>query len=156
MIKTFAIMPLTQRPGLLALFLSILLLASCSGNSSAGLGALPKAMGAADEASAIQTVRTIATAENQLKATRGLYGDFDALTQAGFLDSRFASRTPDVQGYRFTISATDAEFTLNADPQVTQEHPTTGTRHFYLDNSDNAVHANPTQAASKADPLAGN
>jgi hypothetical protein len=112
-------------------------------------------MGAADEISAIQTVRTIATAENQLKAVRGSYGDFEALTQAGYLDSRFASRTPDVQGYRFTIAASDAEFTLNADPQVTEAHPTTGTRHFYLDNSDNAVHANPTQAASKTDPLAG-
>jgi hypothetical protein len=153
---TAAIVRTISTLGLAGLFLSVVLLASCSGNSSAGLGALPKAMGAADEASAIQTVRTIATAENQLKATRGSYGDFDALTQAGFLDSRFASRAPDVQGYRFTVSATDAEFTLNADPQVTQTHPTTGTRHFYLDNSDNAVHANPTQAASKTDPLAGN
>src|SRR6266481_7592257 len=97
----------TQRlAGWLALSVSMFVLISCSSsNSSQGLGALPKAMGAADEASAIQTVRTIATAENQLKATRGSYGDFDALTQAGFLDSRFASRTPDVQGYRFTISA---------------------------------------------------
>ncbi len=157
MIKTMkARLHSIPRLGLPGLILSVVLVASCSGNSSAGLGALPKAMGAADEASAIQTVHTIATAENQLKATRGSYGDFDALTQAGFLDSRFASRTPDVQGYRFTVSATDAEFTLNADPQATQAHPTTGTRHFYLDNSDNAVHANPTQTASKTDPLAGN
>lgn len=145
-----------RRLGLPGLLVSIAALASCSsGNSTQGLGALPKAMGAADEISAIQTVRTIATAENQLKAVRGSYGDFEALTQAGYLDSRFASRTPDVQGYRFTVSASDAEFTLNADPQVTEAHPTTGTRHFYLDNSDNAVHANPTQAASKTDPLAG-
>ncbi|MDX6305917.1 MAG: hypothetical protein QOI77_2886 [Blastocatellia bacterium] len=145
-----------RRLGLPGLLVSIAALASCaSGNSTQGLGALPKAMGAADEISAIQTVRTIATAENQLKAVRGSYGDFEALTQAGYLDSRFASRTPDVQGYRFTIFASDAEFTLNADPQVTEAHPTTGTRHFYLDNSDNAVHANPTQGASKTDPLAG-
>src|ERR1700682_1921569 len=103
----------TQRLRMLGLLAGLVLLASCSGNSSAGLGAYPKAMGAADEASAIQTVRTIATAESQLKATRGSYGDFEALTQAGYLDSRFAGRTPDVQGYRFTISANDAEFTIN-------------------------------------------
>jgi len=145
-----------RRLGLLGLLVSVVTLASCSsGNSTQGLGALPKAMGAADEIAAIQTVHTIATAENQLKAVRGSYGDFETLTQAGYLDSRFASRTPDVQGYRFTLSASDAEFTLNADPQVTEAHPTTGIRHFYLDNSDNAVHANPTQAASKTDPLAG-
>jgi len=146
-----------RRLSLIGLLASIAMLASCSsGNSTQGLGALPKAMGAADEISAIQTVRTIATAESQLKATRGSYGDFEALTQAGYLDARFVGRTPDVQGYRFTLSASDAEFTVNADPQVTQTHPTTGTRHFYLDNSDNTVHANPTQAASKTDPLAGN
>jgi hypothetical protein len=112
-------------------------------------------MGAADEASAIQTLRTIATAEGQLKATRGSYGDFEALTSAGYLDPRFAARTPNLQGYAYTISATDGEFTVNADPQTTETHPTTGTRHFYLAGSDNVVHANPTQSASKTDPVAG-
>lgn len=147
----------TQRSaGLLGVLAGVVLLASCSsGNSSEGLGAYPKAMGAADEASAIQALRTIATAEGQLKATRGSYGDFEALTQAGFLDMRFAGPTPNLQGYRFTLSATDAAFAVNADPQATETHPTTGTRHFYLDGSDNAVHANPTQAASKSDPVAG-
>jgi len=140
----------------LALLVSMFVLASCSsGNSSQGLGSLPKAMGAADEASAIQTLRTIATAEGQLKAARGSYGDFDALTSAGYLDQRFAGRTPNLQGYRYTISATDAEFTVNAEPQTTETHPATGTRHFYLDGSDNVLHANPTQTASKTDPVAG-
>ena len=147
----------TQRlAGWLLLLLSLFVLGSCSsGNSSQGLGSLPKAMGAADEASAIQTLRTIATAEGQLKATRGSYGDFEALTSAGYLDQRFAGRTPNVQGYLYTLSATDAEFTVNADPQTTETHPATGTRHFYLDGADNAVHANPTQTASKTDPVAG-
>jgi hypothetical protein len=146
--------------GRLAAILGILvigaLFTSCSsGNSSGGLGALPKAMGAADEASAIQTLRTIATAEGQLQATRGSYGDFETLTQSGYLDSRFAGPAPNLRGYRFTISATDAEFTVRADPQTTETQPTTGVRHFYLDGTDNAVHANPNQAASKSDPVAG-
>lgn len=112
-------------------------------------------MGAADEGSAIQALRTIATAEMQMKSSRGAYGDFDAMTQAGYLDQRFAGRTPNLRGYRFTITATETEFTVNADPQTTETQPTTGVRHFYLDGSDNAVHANANQPASKTDPVAG-
>jgi hypothetical protein len=140
----------------LGLLLGVALLASCSsGGSNEGLGVYPKAMGAADEGSAIQTLRTIATAEAQMKATRGSYGDFEALTQAGYLDSRFAGPTPNQRGYRFTISATDAEFTVHADPQTTETQPTTGVRHFYLEGSENAVHANASQAAAKSDPVVG-
>jgi len=141
---------------LLGCLLGMLLLASCSsGGSNEGLGVYPKAMGAADEGSAIQTLRTIATAEAQMKATRGSYGDFEALTQAGYLDSRFAGPTPNQRGYRFTVTATDAEFTVHADPQTTETQPTTGVRHFYLEGSENAVHANATQTASKSDPVVG-
>jgi hypothetical protein len=142
--------------GMAGLLVALALLASCSsGNSSEGLRVYPKAMGAADEASAIQALRTIATAEAQLKASRGSYGDFEALTQAGYLDQRFAAPTPNLRGYRFTISASEAEFAVQADPQTTETQPTTGSRHFYLDGADNAVHANPTQAASKGDPVVG-
>src|SRR5260221_14378886 len=129
--------------GVLGLFASLALLASCSsGDSSQGLGALPKAMGAAEEASTIQALRTIATAEGQLKATRGAYGDFDALTSAGFLDSRFSGRTPNVQGYRFTISATDADFAVNADPEGTDKHTTTGAPPFSPDEPENLISPN--------------
>jgi hypothetical protein len=145
--KTFA--------GSVALLLTVVLLASCAGDKSEGLGVYPKAMGSADEGSAIQTLRTIATAEGQLKATRGSYGDFEALTQGGYLDSRFAGPTPNQRGYRFAITASESEFSVNADPQTTASQPTTGSRHFYLEGSDNAVHANPTQTASKADPVVG-
>jgi hypothetical protein len=142
--------------GPLGLWIGLALLAACSSaNKSEGLGVYPKAMGAADEGSAIQALRTIATAEAQMKVTRGSYGDFDALTQAGYLDQRFAGSTPNLRGYRFIISAGDSEFAVNADPQTTETQPTTGSRHFYLDSSDNAVHANPKQSASKSDPVAG-
>ena len=135
------------------LLAAALLLASCSsGSSSQGLGVYPKAVGASDEGFAIQSLRTIATAELQLKATRGSYGDFDALTQAGFLDTRFAAQTPNLRGYLFTIHASDAEFVVNADPKTTETQPTTGVRHFYLDSSDNTIHVNPAGPASKSDP----
>jgi hypothetical protein len=138
---------------LVTLSVCALAFAACSsGNSPGGLGVYPKAMGAADEASAIQTLRTIAAAQQQLKALRGGYGNFDALTQAGVLDARFAGSSPNLRGYRFTMSAGDSDFSVNADPQITEKQPTTGVRHFYLDSTDNSIHVNLTHAASRNDP----
>ncbi len=134
------------------LLIFTLVLASCS-SSSEGLGVYPKAVGASDEGFAIQSLRTIATAETQLKATRGSYGDFDALTQAGFLDVRFVGQTPNLKGYAFTISASDSDFVVNADPKTNETQPTTGVRHFYLDSSDSAIHVNSTRPASRDDPM---
>src|SRR5258708_18438617 len=138
---------------LVGLCAGALLLASCSsGDSSKGLGVYPKALGAADEASAIQSLRTIATAQQELKATRGAYGSFDALTQAGLLDARFAGSTPNLKGYRFNMNVTHSDSSVNADPQTTETQPATGVRHFYLDSVDNSVHVKTNQAASKNDP----
>ncbi len=128
-----------------------LLLTSCS-SSQPGLGAYPKAVSAADEGFTIQALRTIATAQTQYKVTRGSYGDFGSLAQAGFLDQRFASAAPTLKGYRLSMKSSENEFTVNADPEI-QPQGTTGSRHFYLDSSDNAIHVNATQTASKSDPL---
>ena len=128
-----------------------LLLTSCS-SSPQGLGALPKAVGAADEGFAIQALRTIATAQTQCKVTRGSYGDFNTLTQAGFLDQRFAAGSPTLKGYRLTMKADENEFSVNADPETQPQGPT-GSRHFYLESSDNAIHVNATQAAASSDPI---
>jgi len=142
-----------------ALLLTLLVLVmtfdacSSSGTSSGGLGVYPKAVGAADEASAIQALRTISTAQTQLKATNGAYGSFEDLTQAGMLDQRFAGVTPNLRGYQFTMTVTDSDYTVNADPQITEAQPTTGSRHFYLNSSDNAIHVNTGQSASKNDPV---
>ena len=135
------------------LVIGFLLLTSCSSASQPGLGAYPKAVGAADEGFAIQALRTIATAQAQLKVTRGTFGDFNALTQAGLLDQRFASASPGLKGYRLTMTASDNDFSVNADPEATSGQPTTGSRHFYLDSSDNSIHVNSTQAARKTDPV---
>lgn len=137
---------------LVGLFFSFSFAACSAGSSSEGLGVYPKAMGAADEASAIQALRTIATAQQRLKAMRGAYENFDALTQAGLLDARFAGNSPNLKGYRFTMNVTDSDFSVNADPQTTEKQPTTGVRHFYLDSTDNSIHVNTGQAASRTDP----
>lgn len=136
------------------LVVGFLLFGSCSSASQPGLGAYPKAVGAADEGFAIQALRTIATAQAQLKVTRGSYGDFNTLTQAGLLDQRFASASPSLKGYRLTMTATDSDFSVNADPEApSTQQPITGSRHFYLDSSDNAMHVNSTRAANKTDPI---
>ena len=143
-------LPITN--GLWLLILVWCLLAGCS-NSSEGARALPKAVGAADEGSAIQALRTIATAQTQAKVTRGAYADFDSLVQAGYLDQRFAGSNPNLRGYRFAMTARDNDFSVNADPQPTENAPATGSRHFYLDSTENAIHVNLSQPATKRDPL---
>lgn len=126
------------------------LFAGCS-SSSEGARAYPKAVGDADEGSAIQALRNIATAQTQAKTMRGAYADFDSLVQAGFLDQRFAGSSPTLRGYRFVMSASENGFTVNADPPA-QAGPAAGSRHFYMDSTENAIHVNSSQPATKQDP----
>lgn len=128
---------------------ALLLISSCG---TPGLNSYTKAVGAADEGLAIQTIRTIATAQEQYRATHDEYGGFDALTKAGVLDARFASEAPTLKGYRFTISTSASSFTINADPQATESQPAIGSRHFYFDSSDGVIRANKNQPASASDP----
>lgn len=131
--------------------IGVFLLTSCSRDSSSeAVNGLPKSIAAADETYAIQTLRTISSAQAQAKVTRGAYADFAGLTQAGFLDERFSTNSPVLQGYRFTMKVSDAEFSVNADPQTAQ--PNSRSRHLYLESSDNTVHVNPAAAASRNDP----
>jgi len=138
--------------GILLLF-ACCFLTSCASSGTEGLGAYPKAVGAADEASAIQALRTIASAQTQAKAMRNSYADFDTLVQLGFLDQRFSGKNPNLRGYSFAVKASDNEFSVMADPQVTANSPTTGSRHFYLDSTDNVIHVNASQPATRQDPV---
>lgn len=133
--------------------LSALLVSACSATKpSEGLNVYPKAVAAADEGFAIQSLRMIGTAQAQAKVMRGSYADFNTLTQAGLLDSRFAAATPNLKGYRFTMTASDADFSVRADPQATPMEPAKA-RHFYLDSSENSIHVNASGPASKTDPV---
>src|SRR3954464_13490266 len=129
----------------------LLLLTSCAGGgASQAVNALPKSVAAADESYAIQTLRTISTAQAQAKVTRGVYSDFAGLNQAGFLDERFATNSPLLRGYQFTMNAGDTDFSVNADPQ-SGAAANSRSRHLYLDSS-NVIHVNPTGPAGKNDP----
>jgi hypothetical protein len=125
---------------------------ACSSSGNEGLGALPKSVTAADETSAIQGLRTIASAQTQAKAMRNSYANFDALVQLGFLDERFAGSNPNIRGYRFSITANENQFAVNADPQPTANAPAPGGRHFYLDSTDNVIRVNSSQSATRQDP----
>src|SRR5436305_9306828 len=125
----------------------VLLVYSCSSNAPGNRGTLQKAVDAADETATIQTLRTIFSAETQAKAIRGSYANFPGLVDGGFLDARFSKATPTMRGYRFSMSASAGEFSINADPI----EPASG-RHFYIDSNDEAIHVNPTAGASRSDP----
>src|SRR6185503_3446369 len=126
---------------------------ACSSSGNEGLGAYPKAVTAVDETSAIQALRAIGSAQNQAKAMRNSYANFDALVQLGFLDERFAGSNPNIRGYRFSITANESQFAVTADPQPTANAPAPGGRHFYLDSTDNAIHVNASQSATRQDPV---
>ena len=132
---------------LIPLIVAIVMFGCSGGDSSNRTGSLQKAVDAADETAAIQTLRTIASAQLQAKAVRGSYADFNGLVQGGFLDQRFSGAAPMLRGYRFTISADGDQFSVNADP----DPPLTG-RHLYVDSMDNAIHVNSSAAANRNDP----
>src|SRR5258706_10680559 len=115
-----------------------LFVCSCSSSAPGNRGTLQKAVDAADETATIQTLRTIFSAQTQAKAIRGSYADFPGLVDGGFLDARFSNSAPSLRGYRFSMSASAGEFSINADPI----DPASG-RHFYLDSNDEAIHVNP-------------
>jgi prepilin-type N-terminal cleavage/methylation domain-containing protein len=72
---------------------------------------------AANESSAVANVRTINTAEvTYLSSSGGSYGTVANLVTAGLIDSRFNGA---VSGYSFTVTASGADYTVDAYPTST-------------------------------------
>ena len=126
-----------------------------------GIPAWRNAVIAANETSAIQSLRTIAAEQRTYYIRTKEYGTFDQLIQAGALDQRYAGESPVVDGYIFTMKVTPKAtnqppgFAANADPQVSEGLTATGKRHFYMGTDTNGVTANATQPATAKDPPAG-
>jgi type IV pilus assembly protein PilA len=118
----------------------------------------------ANEASAVQALRNISTAEILYSSTYGINYSATLLqlsgnginpdqNNAGTIDSTLASGTKSGYVFVYTPLSTDAQghtvtYSLTADPQTT----TTGQRHFYTDQtcvirSNTAVQAGPTDLA---------
>lgn len=111
-----------------------------------------------DETVATGTLRTIASAQQAYSVSNGgNYGTFQQLFEGDYLDVRFKSDNPaastrQLKDYVLTMAVGSDSggpyFRCNADPAPAKEG-----KHFYIDSSANALHANATQAASAADPL---
>src|SRR6266496_3199024 len=118
------------------------------------------AVKSANEAAAVKTLRTIA--EQQMlyynSHQRSSFGTFDEMLKENLLDTRFSGTTPVVEGYVFQMkvipksTTSQAGYSVNADPQVTEGVQATGKNHYYVDSNTNTIHGNANQPASPTDP----
>jgi len=95
---------------LLALVAVALLTSACgkkADNSANETGPYRKSLNVADQAAAIRTLQTIYRAQTEYMLSHAEdYGTFEQLAQDNYLDQRFKSATPVVEGYAFTIKLT--------------------------------------------------
>ena len=128
-----------------------------------GVAGYRSAIKAANEAAAVKTLRSIA--EQQMLYYNGhqrsAFGTFEEMRKENYLDARFESAMPVVDGYVYTMkvipkSATaQPTYTINADPQVATGVGATGKNHYYVDSDTNTIHVNDTQPATPTDPPIG-
>lgn len=93
---------------------------------------LMRSRDAAQEASAISSLRTLATAEVTFAATQGngQFGDLGQLEGAGLIDEALGAGSK--EGYAFALAGTPAAFQINADPTGPNA---TQMRSFFVDES---------------------
>ncbi|MEA2175848.1 MAG: type pilus assembly protein PilA [Blastocatellia bacterium] len=122
---------------------------------------LQKSRMAANEASAVQSVRTITAAEAEYaRAHPNEYGTFVQLINDGLLDKRFFGEKPVVSGYTFTLRVSQESdgqrpgYEVWADPQPNGWlwFKSTDAHHFYSSPASPMVRYNPTRAATAEDP----
>lgn len=95
------------------------------------------------EVSAIQTIVTIRTLQNQYASKhQGKFArNFDELIKVQSLDDTFGGEKPVVNGYVFTMTVTEptgnkpAFFSIKANPRISEGFSATGTRSFYFDST---------------------
>jgi len=115
---------------------------------------LQQSVARADETAATAALRAVAIAQQTYAVSNGgSYGTFTQLSAGGYLDERFNSEKPTIKDYLLTMeigSGTEGPYyRCYADPV---RSPQAG-RHFYMDSTSTALHANNTQTASKDDPV---
>ena len=110
-----------------------------------------KTQARADEASVVSSLRTINLAQQGHALTNGgNYATFVQLAENGYLDSRFATETPELHGYVMTMTVGDKTFSCNADPTLSGDLKG---RHFYLDSTSSLIRVNATQPATAKDEV---
>lgn len=111
----------------------------------------------ADETAAYGAMRTIALAQQTYSmSNNNEYGTFQQLSEGGYLDSRFNSSNPQIKNYVLTMTVnpksgggSEGFFSCNADPAGSGAQG----RHLYMDSTSSEVHVNPSQQATKIDPV---
>jgi type II secretory pathway pseudopilin PulG len=105
---------------------------------------------AANEASALNTIRVVATAEQTYQAmdARGEYGDLSELIGEHLIDPQLSSGVKN--GYRFTLVNTDDDFEFSATPVGEA-----GRRSFLYSSEDGEVHVRIGGPATADDPPLG-
>ena len=114
---------------------------------------------AANEASAVASLRTLTTASISYSTTYGGYetsltqlapvasGTAPSSTSADLVDNVLSLATPVKSGYTFTFAAAGGAYTINADPTTPG---VTGQRHFFVDPS-GVIRVNGSAAAGTGD-----
>lgn len=90
----------------------------------------------AQSTAAIAELRNIASAQaaySTKASNKFVYGTLQQMASQSFLDSRFASATPNFAGYTFSSSASSMAYTITASPDDA------GNPVYYVNHS-NAVH----------------
>ena len=109
---------------------------------------------AGNEGSAINTVRTIISAEMLFVTTlgSGRYGTLDVLTSGSLLDSVVGSATKD--GYTFSVSLGPADTTYDVNARPTN-YQSTGQRSFFGDESGMIRYTTANAPATSSSPVLG-
>ncbi len=106
---------------------------------------------AANEASAIASVRNLVTAEITYSSTvgAGQFGDLGALTSEKFIDDVLGGGTKDGYNFAVTGGGSTSAFTVNADPIDANS----GTRSFFSDETGVIRYAVGGAASAGSTPL---
>jgi Tfp pilus assembly protein PilE len=108
-----------------------------------------------DEAVVFSNLKSIMTAQQTYNVSNGSYGNFNQLTEGGFIGARFKGEKPILNEYVYTIAVVEKtsenaipSYSVNADPARTGDR---AGRHFYIDSTSTEIHVNHTQAATAVD-----
>lgn len=113
----------------------------------------------ANEAAAVSTMNSIKVAEAKYVIDhRGQYGTFEQLRKEGYLDKRFVSEAPHIQGYVFVLTLVNkpekaaVSFQIHGNPEDAEGISATG-RIFYYTEPDAGISINREKPASADDEL---
>jgi type IV pilus assembly protein PilA len=118
--------------------------------SSIAVPALLEATRASREAAAIQTLRTVVSAENTYISTKGSYqqyGDGPQLAAAGLIDATLTTLPSNKYQVTVTLGSPASTYTASSEPTFT-----TATGHFYFVSNDGVIHWHAGASAGPGDP----